>query len=211
MKNRGILLFFAVAGLLLFTSSGQLLAQGGIDRKVSGNGIALLREKFAISRDRLHHVEIGTMHSPKSLGFTVELPDDDYNASDLFCLLADMHGLWDGARPMPGVKVSYIRNVTLKEFRIDDGVEASFYSGPGVTAGLVRDSDKPFGFMTGLTGDVGVRLFFRRRVVVYCELGMDVALFVSRHPYTSGIDMTYYESGFKNFFYPQLRIAYSLR
>ncbi len=210
MKNRGVLIFFAVAGLLLF-SSGQLLAQGGIDRKVGENAIALLREKFALSRDKLHHVEIGTMHSPKSLGFTVELPDDDYNASDLFCLLADMHGLWDGTRPMPGIKFSYIRNVTLKEFRIDEGVEASFYSGPGVIAGVVRDSDKPFGFMTGLTGDVGLRLFFQRRIVVYVEVGVDVALFVSRNPYMSGIDMTYYESGFKNFFYPQLRIAYKLR
>ena len=210
MKSRGVLIFFAVASLLLF-SSGQLLAQGGIDRKVGENRFAFLREKFALDRAKLHHVEIGTMHSPKSLGFTVELPDDYYHASDLFCVLADMHGLWDGTRPMPGVKLSYIRNVTLKEFRLDDCVEASFYSGPGLIAGVVRDSNKPFGFMTGLTGDVGVRLFFPRRLVVYCEIGMDIALFVSRHPYTSGIDMTYYHSGLKNFFYPQIRIAYSLR
>ena len=210
MKNRGILIFFAVAGLLLF-SSGQLLAQGGIGRQADGNGFAFLREKFALDREKLHHVEIGTMHSPKALGFTVELPDDYYHASDFFSLLADMHGLWDGTRPMPGVRLSYIRNVTLKEFRLDDCIEASLYSGPGIIAGVVRDSDKPFGFMTGLTGDVGVRLFFPNRVVVYLEFGADVALFVSRNQYFSDMDMTYYQSGLKNFFYPQLRIAYSLR
>ena len=210
MKNRGVLIFLAVAGLLLFPS-GQLLAQGGIDRQVSENRFSFFREKFALDREKLHHVEIGTMHSPKSLGVTVELPDDYYHASDFFSLLADMHGLWDGTRPMPGVKLSYIRNVTLKEFRLDDSVEASFYSGPGIIAGVVRDSDKAFGFMTGLTGDVGLRMFFQNRVVVYFEIGVDVALFVSRNPYVSGLDVTYYHSGLKNFFYPQLRIAYSLR
>ena len=210
MKNRGILIFFAVACLLLFPS-GQLLAQGGIGRQAGENGIALLREKIALEREKLHHVEIGTMHSPKSLGFTVELPDYDYNASDFFSLLADMHGLWDGTRPMPGIKMSYIRNVTLTEFRLDDCIEASLYSGPGIILGFVRDSDKPFGFMGGLTGDIGLRLFFPNRVVVYFEFGMDIGLFISRNQYISGLDMTYYQSGLKNCFYPQLRIAYSLR
>ena len=210
MKNRGVLIFFVVACLLLFLS-GQLRAQDNIDRKVDGNGIAHLKEKIALERGKLHHVEIGSMHSPKSLGFTIEFPDNDYNASDLFCLLADMHGLWDGTRPMPGIKMSYIRNVTLKEFRLDDCIEASLYSGPGIILGYVRDSDKPFGFMTGLTGDIGLRLFFPNRVVVYFEFGVDVGLFVGKHPYTSDINMTYYQSGLKNFFYPQLRIAYSLR
>jgi hypothetical protein len=210
MKNRGVLIFFVVAGLLLFLS-GQLRAQDNIDRKVDGNGIAHLKEKIALEREKLHHVEIGSMHSPKSLGFTIEFPDNDYNASDLFCLLADMHGLWDGTRPMPGIKMSYIRNVTLQEFRLDDCIEASLYSGPGIILGYVRDSDKPFGFMTGLTGDIGLRLFFPNRVVVYFEFGVDVGLFVGKHPYTSDINMTYYQSGLKNFFYPQLRIAYSLR
>lgn len=192
------------------TSSTDSLIFGG-GRNKTPDRFAALRQKFALDREKLHHVEMGTMHSPKSLGLTLELPDDDYDASDLFTLLADMHGLWDGTRPMPGIKLSYIRNVTLKEFRLDDCIEASIFTGPGIIAGVVRDSDKPFGFMAGLTGDVGVRLFFPSRIVIYFEFGMDIALFLSRHPYSSGIDMSYYRSGLKNFFYPQLRIAYSLR
>ena len=209
MKARLFSQCFALAILSLFTLQ-PLRAQSVSERQGLESRFAAFWEKFSIDREKLHHVEIGTMHSLKSLGLTVELPADSYNASDVFSLLADMHGLWDGSRPMPGVKLSYIRNVTLKEFRLDD-IETSFYAGPGVIVGVVRDSSKPFGFMTGLTGDIGLRVFFPRRIVLYAELGMDVALFVSKQPYSHGLDMTYYQSGLKNFFYPQLRIAYNLR
>lgn len=164
-----------------------------------------------LAQSRVRDLELGTMHSPKSFGLTLEFLDDEYDSSDLFELLADMHGLWDGTRPVPGFKFTYLRNVCITDFVLDKTIQSSFYVGPGVSLGYIRDSNKPFGFMAGVSATMGVKMRFPSRIVICLEVGTDFGLFVSEHQRSSQLELTYYQSGLKNFYYPQLRIAYSLR
>lgn len=155
-------------------------------------------------------LELGTFHSYKAVGFCADLftSDDQF---DTFELTADMHEVFSGKRPVPGIRASYIHNIILKEFSVREGeTAAQLYAGPGVTAGYIRDSWKPFGVMAGITGALGVRANFLHNISLSAELGIDVALFAQKDARYGNIDLTLYEAGIKNIIYPQLKISYRL-
>lgn len=154
--------------------------------------------------------EVGTFHSYKAIGFDIDVVSsaDQY---DTFQLVADMHQVFSGKRPAPGIRAAYIHNVVLKHFTFDGDVEALLYTGPGLTLGYVRDGAKPFGIMTGITGVLGARFILSHNITICTEIGTDISLFAGRNQRYNNIDLTLYESGLKNIIYPQLKIMYRIR
>jgi hypothetical protein len=154
-------------------------------------------------------LSIGTFHSPKGIGLCLEIQQNrDY--FDSFDVIADMFGILNGDYSRPGYKATYCRNIILKHFHHDE-YKLDLYAGPGVTAGYVRDIHEPMSIVAGLAGSGGCRLFFdNKKLVVYLELGLDLAAEINRNNRYKNIDLDIYKSGIMHVFYPQVRILYNL-
>lgn len=154
-------------------------------------------------------MSLGTFHSPKGLGACLEFQSEP-TSFDSFDIIADMFGILRGDYSKPGIKATYCRDIILKHFHHDE-YKLDLYAGPGVTAGYVRDIHEPYSIVAGMTGAAGCRLFFdKRRLVVYLELGLDIAAEFNRNNRYGTIDLTLYKSGIYHVFYPQVRILYRL-
>lgn len=152
---------------------------------------------------------IGTFQSPKGIGVCWEL-QQDLEFFDSFDIIADMFGILNGDYSRPGYKATYCRDIILKHFHHDE-YKLDLYAGPGITAGYVRDIHEPLSIVAGLAGSGGCRLFFdNKRLIVYLEIGLDLAAEVNRNNRYKTIDLDIYKSGIVHAFYPQVRILYKL-
>lgn len=152
---------------------------------------------------------LGTFHSPKGIGVCMEFQQEP-SSFDSFDIVADMFGILQGSYSKPGIKATYCRDIVLKHFHHDD-YKLDLYAGPGVTAGYVRDIHEPFSYVAGMTGSAGCRLYFdKKKLIVYLELGLDVAAEINRNNRFRNIDLNIYKSGIYHAFYPQVRILYRL-
>lgn len=105
------------------------------------------------------------------------------------------------------------------------GVGYTFYAGPGVSTGVVRDHDKGRGFdltslisenpgfMFALSGNVGCRFDFGRKLSLdlsfLADAGIHVRVNEKEKSYTA-TSLSVYNNGFIQMFYPQLTILYKL-
>lgn len=154
-------------------------------------------------------LSIGTFHSPKGLGVCFEVQQES-RFFDSFDLIADMFGIMKGDYSTPGIKATYCRDIILKHYHHDE-YKLDLYAGPGVTAGYVRDVHEPFSIVAGMAGSAGCRLYFdSRRLIIYMELGLDLAAEINRNNRFGNTDLDIYKSGILHTFYPQVRILYKL-
>ncbi len=154
-------------------------------------------------------LSIGTFHSPKGIGLCMELKQESASF-DSFDIIADMFGVLNGSHSKPGIKATYCRDIILKHSSHDE-YDLDLYAGPGITAGYVRDINEPMSLVAGMSGSAGCRLFFdSRRVVVYLELGLDLAAELNRNNRFRNVDLTIYKSGILHVFYPQVRLLWQL-
>lgn len=164
---------------------------------------------FEASAQEAKSFSIGSFQSPKGIGLCWEL-QQDLEFFDSFDIIADMFGILNGDYSRPGYKATYCRNIILKHFHHDE-YKLDLYAGPGITAGYVRDIHEPMSIVAGLAGSGGCRLFFdNKRLIVYLEVGVDLAAEINRNNRYKTIDLDIYKSGIVHAFYPQVRILYKL-
>lgn len=152
-------------------------------------------------------LSVGTFHSPKGFGASVEVQGADHKSFDAFTLMADVHGILMGEFSTPGYKFSYTRDIIFKHVDKSDH-SIDYYAGPGLTAGYARDINEPHSLIAGLAGAGGCRFVFERGITVNLELGSDIAFLVNRDERYGNLEMKLYKSGIYHILYPQLRIHY---
>lgn len=164
---------------------------------------------FGASAQDYSSLGIGTFHSPKGLGVCMELQADK-SMFDSFDIIADMYGVLTGQYSTPGIKATYCRNIILKHIDRED-CALDLYAGPGVTAGYVRDIHEPYSLVAGMAGSAGCRMdFYKKNIIIYMELGVDLAGEFNRDNRFKTLNLNIYKSGIYHIFYPQVRILYRL-
>lgn len=155
----------------------------------------------ASSRDGERVISFGITQSLKGIGFCADFTGKDGYFSSV-TVTADLADIIYGNASLPGVKLTYHCNLILAEIP-DNNIQ--FYAGPGLTAGHVRNLDEYFGFMAGVSGDAGVRIFCKKSISLALEVQADFSLIFKnkRHP-----DMGLYSAGFRNSYFPHLKIQY---
>lgn len=168
--------------------------------------ISMLTSEKTVSAQDINSFSLGTFHSPKGIGISMEM-NSDSQSFDSLTLLADMHGVLTGEHSSPGIKLVYTRDIIFRHFDKQDYF-VDLYAGPGITAGYIRDINEPFSFVAGLSGVAGARFSFLRNLSIDIELCTDLALELNRNNRFRSLNLKIYKSGYYHIFFPQLRIHY---
>ena len=154
--------------------------------------------------------EAGFFNSPKGFGAQYSFAEKD--------------GIPTSRCSSPGYRVNFSRQYIFRHME-SAGVSYTFYAGPGISTGMVRDHDKGKGFdltslisgnpgfMLALSGDIGCRFDFGRRVALdlsfMADAGIHVRVNEKEKSYTA-TSLSVYNNGLIQFLYPQLTILYKL-
>ncbi len=166
---------------------------------------------------------LGIFNSPKGVGAAVRFPETGgifYSATAFI----DIYGVPTSRCSYPGFKANVSRFYVL-EHTGRGAAQLTFYVGPGVSAGYVRDHDKGrgidlvslFGDNEGialaLSGGAGCRFDFDGRVSLDLsftgELGVHVRRNEDERSYFSP-SLSIYNNGIIQALYPQLTILFRL-
>lgn len=149
------------------------------------------------------HFTAGMFHSLKGVGGSFRF--GELNSLSIY---ADMEEVYAGRALYPGVRVSYLRPVELAKKEASDGSVFTFYAGPGMTCGYVRDKDEWYGLMAGISLGAGVRVCLRERIVLALELEGNAAFVLSKSSLYHTWGMRLYKNGYRQALYPQLKLEY---
>lgn len=168
--------------------------------------------------------DAGVFNSPKGIGASVHFPEKDgvFHTATAY---VDIYGIPSSRCSYPGYKANFSRQYSLKTWE-KDGYCIKMYTGPGITAGFVRDHDKGRGIdMTSLTsdnqgvvfaasGDIGWLFDFGGLVSLDLSLTAEAGVHVRRNEKEKGYwspSLSIYNNGFMQALYPQLTILFRLK
>ena len=164
--------------------------------------------------------DLGVFNSIKGIGLTFHQPVDETEFNS-FTLFTEVYGIPTGRTGQVGVKFNYSRNIIFHQTDFENSL-LSFYAGPGVSAGYLRDAEfglhenhlvplkhKP-GFMLALSGTVGSHFHFRRKLSIDISFTADLGIHLRRDETLNSIGLNLYKNGIFQALYPQVSILYSL-
>ena len=167
--------------------------------------------------------EAGFYNSPKGFGAQYRFAERNgvFHSATAFI---DIYGIPSSRGSFPGYRFNLSRQYVFRQIE-GDGVRYMLYAGPGVSMGMVRDHDKGRwfdftslisgnqGFMFALSGDVGCRFDFGRRVALDLSFEADAGLHVRRNENETDYNaasLSIYNNGLMQAIYPQLTILFKL-
>jgi len=167
--------------------------------------------------------ELGVYNSIKGIGAQYRSGEKAgvFHSATAF---VDIYGVPTSRCRYPGYRFNVTRQYMLRSIEGDKCV-FSFYAGPGISFGLVRDHDKGRGFdltsliadnpgvMLALSGGAGCRFDFGRRVALdlsfTAEAGVHMRENEDEKSY-SATSLSIYNNGLLQAIYPQLTILFKL-
>ncbi|MCR5571821.1 MAG: hypothetical protein K6F42_06250 [Bacteroidales bacterium] len=149
------------------------------------------------------HFTAGIFHSPKGIGGSFR-----FGGQNALAVYADMEEVYAGRALYPGLRVSWLHPLPLAKKTARDGSVFTFYAGPGLTGGYVRDKGEWYGFMAGVSLGAGVSVGLRERFVLSLELEGSAALQLSKNTLLDSWVTHFYRNGWRQALYPQLKIEY---
>ena len=163
------------------------------------------------------HFTAGMFHSPKGIGGSFR-----FGGQNALAVYADMEEVYAGRALYPGLRVSWLHPLPLAKKTARDGSGAygtgisaardgsvfTFYAGPGLTGGYVRDKGEWYGFMAGVSLGAGVSVGLRERFILSLELEGSAALQLSKNTLLDSWVTHFYRNGWRQALYPQLKIEY---
>ena len=168
--------------------------------------------------------DIGMYNSPKGVGAQFRFAEHDgiFHTATAF---VDIYGVMTSRCQYPGYRFNFSRQYIFKKLEHDD-VRMTLYAGPGISFGYVHDHDKGRklfdiqslianndGFMFAVSGDIGCRFDFGKRIALDLSFTADAGLHVRRNEKEKtyqAANLSIYNNGLLQAFYPQLTILFKL-
>lgn len=148
------------------------------------------------------HVSLGATNSFRGIGLCADIGTKDFHS---IALVADLTDIVNGKASTPGIRISYHYDMCLRSGKTRAGYNYLVYAGPGIAQGYVRSLDNRKGYMAGVSGAAGVKLFMGRNISISTEFQADAAL-IFKNRYTKY--MSLYKAGFRHSYIPYVRIQY---
>lgn len=164
---------------------------------------------------------VGMYNSVKGLGASVELVSrDNPTEADIFTLYADTYGVFSGRSGFVGVIGSYSHDYSFihKDYEF---FSIELHSGAGLLGGYARDHEsgvfsrnrlpltKSPGICIAVTGNVGVRFFFDRKISLDLSFTIEPGMHIRTDDVDGHLMISTYNNGLFHFMYPQMRIYYN--
>lgn len=151
---------------------------------------------------------VGTFHSAKGFGVSVDLSNYDSAHLNSFALFLDMQSILDGQSSSPGIRARYNYNHPLCSKDLKNGDKFQLYAGPGVTFGYVRDLNSRVGFMCGVSGEIVGTFLFENHLSLSLALEASAAFHLREDNNIGVLDFKFFQAGLVNLYQPELRIQY---
>ena len=186
--------------------------------------LAAVSLAFAVFPSCLGAQEAGLFSSPKGVGGVFRLPVQD-NVFHSASFYVDIYGVVTSRCSYPGYKLNVSRQYIFNRLQ-RDGYIMTFYAGPGLCAGYVRDHDKGRGIdlvslmsdnqglMFGLSGEGGCTFDFGGAVALDLSLTAEAGIHVRQNEREQNYPATYvsiYNNGLLQALYPQFTILFKLK
>lgn len=149
-----------------------------------------------------HQVSFGTSNSFRGIGLCVDIGTYDFHS---LSVTADLTNIINGQVSTPGMRITYHYNMAIRSGKTPAGYHYLLYAGPGIAQGYVRSLDKRKGYMAGLSGAAGAKVFLGRSISLSTEFQLDAAL-IFKNKYIH--HMSLYKEGMIHSFLPYVRIQY---
>lgn len=168
-------------------------------------------------------VSAGLFNSIKGVGASVVFAEHQ-NVFHTATAYVDIYGVATGRCSNPGFRINVSREYVLRRFSRGD-VGFTFYAGPGVSAGYVRDHDKGRGIdlvslvsdnegiMAAVSVNTGCRLSFGGPVSLDLSFAGDLGVHMRRNEKESGYfapSVSIFNNGWMQLLYPQLTVLFRL-
>ncbi len=167
---------------------------------------------------------VGLFNSVKGIGAAVRFPERDGVFHSAYAFV-DIYGVASSRCSNPGLRFNLSRQYVLSRIQ---GTEVSytFYAGPGISAGYVRDHDKGRGIdlsslmsnnegiMAALSADAGCRIDFGGAVSLDLSFAGDLGVHIRRNEKQDDYlapSVSIFNNGWMQLLYPQLTILFNLR
>jgi len=166
---------------------------------------------------------LGLFNSLKGFGAAARFQERDGIFHSAYAYI-DIYGVATGRCSNPGIRFNVSRQYVLGRKDLGD-VDLTFYAGPGITAGYVRDHDKGRGvdleslmadndgIMAALSADAGCRFDFNGRVALDLSLEGDLGVHIRRNEKEEGYfapSLSIFNNGWMQVLYPQFTILFKL-
>lgn len=168
--------------------------------------------------------EFGLFNSPKGIGASVHLPEKDgiFHTANAY---VDIYGVATSRCSYPGYKMNVSRQYVCRRFQ-KEGYSVSFYAGPGISFGYVRDHDKGRGFdLTSLmadnegfalavSGDAGFLFDFGSNVFLDLSWTAEAGIHLRRNETEKSYkaaSLSLYNNGLIQAIYPQLTVLFRFK
>lgn len=161
----------------------------------------------------------GLYQSPKGAGVTLMLDSASGGETNIFTIRTDFYGFLSHRTERIGVFLTYTRDYMLYTFEGDD-YSLALHAGAGVSAGYAYDYEKGFfssfdralarseGGVIALTGNIGLRIDFRRRLSLDLGFSLDPGIHLRTDADTGAVLLTFYQNGIYRGYYPNLNLMY---
>jgi len=149
-----------------------------------------------------NQVSIGATNSFRGIGISADIGTYDFHS---ISLTADLTNIVNGKVSTPGLRMTYHYDMALRSGKTPAGYNYIIYAGPGIAQGYVRSLDKRKGYMAGLSGAAGAKVFLGRSISMSVEFQADAAL-IFKNKYIH--HMSLYKAGIIHSYLPYLRIQY---
>ena len=145
----------------------------------------------------------GLYNSPKGFGLVAQFPSEEGFRS--LRLYADIYGLPSGGCDRPGAVLGYSINRILSTVRKAE-CDISFYMGPGVSAGYLKDFDLSHnqGAVLALSGSLGWIFAFRGSIYLDFSWTLEAGMHLRAAEDGGGLRLSLYKNGIYRSIIPQL-------
>ena len=151
---------------------------------------------------------VGTWHSFKGLGLTMQTGAHNPKEANTFTLYAELGDAFAGHLVAPGCKFVFSRDITLHDFDMADGEAVSLFVGAGASAGYVKDYGRDgYGAMAALNGSFGASAaFLEKHVHISAGITLEAGPWLQKRE--NSYDISLYRNGIYQGYYPYISISY---
>lgn len=151
-----------------------------------------------------NHVSIGATNSFRGIGICADIctATSDFHSVSV---TADLTNIVNGKVSTPGMRITYHYDMKLAGGTTPAGYGYMIYAGPGIAQGYLRSLDSRKGYMAGLSGAAGGKVYLGRSISISAECQADAAL-IFKNKYIH--HMSLYKEGIIHSFIPYIRIQY---
>lgn len=154
------------------------------------------------------NLSFGSCFSPKGCGVMLNFSQQDSNFENIFLIRSDFYGVLTG-KYRPGLMSEYFVDYYVNEWQGRDNLRFSIYFGPGLCAGILRDSNKRRGLTFGLAGHFGISMKFKTNVRIKVGFTSELAFHLRiRNQYDTKVSL--YRNGIRLSPIPLLSIIYDI-